>query len=143
MVVYFGNFPALNLILRNIESQKLNQKSIESSILPYLASLPGFYLKFIKIFFDKLRLEISYSSLENAANWPVHAVQVKLENSRAAEKKNIQKLLMTNIQLHRNNQTNCCAIYSPHYPTQVSSTAKAQTFDHCQQYFSSLLGQLF
>jgi len=44
---------------------KQNPRTIERDIYAYLFSIPYFYIKFLKIIFDKLGIDINYSSYEN------------------------------------------------------------------------------
>jgi hypothetical protein len=126
-----------------VESQKFSRSQLESSIYPYLVTLPSYYLKFLKLLFDKLRLEVNYKAFENLSSLTGHGQQMRLENARAIDKKNLPKLFQTNLELHKSNRADCCAIYSSNYELHSKlSSSFASHYDQTQLYFNDLLQEL-
>lgn len=103
-------------------------------------NLPSFYVKFIKLLFSKLRIDINYAPFEKQSN---NNQQTALVTTRAFDKKNMIKLYQHNLEAHRNNQAECCPIYSSNFPLiaqQLSSHPKQ--YSPPQLYFSNLLNEL-
>jgi hypothetical protein len=111
-------------------------KAVESAIYQYLHTLPHFYLKFLRLIFDKLSITIDYDLFENPlANSTTLALQSQLESLRLMEKRNLPKLFQANLESHQKYRAECCATYS-------STTHGQSPQDSVQGFFGELVGEL-